>query len=100
MLAPVARPPAPRRAAIWSFFLNVILIEYTLGSFNIQDYGIKNLYTHSGMGRTKITRSVSALIIVSVKKRAAWSMQVAWISGFQNPDMGVQTRILSIMTGR
>jgi len=34
MLALVARPLALRRAAIWNFFLNVVLIEYTLASFN------------------------------------------------------------------
>jgi hypothetical protein len=51
MLAPVARPGT---AAVWGF-LNVILIEYTLGSIKIQDYGTKNPYTYSGIDRTKIS---------------------------------------------
>jgi hypothetical protein len=65
---------------------------------NHQQTRPKNAY--NGIGNINTTRSVSALITVSVWNRRLWSMQVGFNDGFHRPAIGVQILILMIMTGK
>lgn len=76
MLAPVARPPAPRRAAIWSFFLNVIfdriyarLIQHSglrdQESIHSQRNGQNQDYQVSECAHNRVSEEESSLIDAS-----------------------------------
>lgn len=106
MLAPVAIPPAPSSIEIRNFFFRGTCKDQTLFRHIISLVSKSPLsppigsMTYSGIGNTKITKSVVALIIVSVQKSSLWFIHVAFTFGFQSPSIGVQILILMTMTGK